>query len=214
MFKTTPRPTHSTPYIVDIKKDDSIPVPTISVTEITELDDSNTKEDVSTAVSITEIPEPVGESQDEEASSMPSTIDLTATHIKASPYTNVENFLHLDNLALQERLFAHALTTLQPCRPDYAIRPYLESFNWNSVFALLRHLCKQAGITFQRQEFYAVIFLSKRNEDADGVKLGELDQGAHREACESGGLLTYWFGSPNAQRKNLATCEFFMACEI
>jgi hypothetical protein len=34
-----------------------------------------------------------------------------------------------------------------------------------------------------------------------------LDYESHREACESGGLLKYWFGGPSEERRNLATCK-------
>lgn len=199
MLKSNSRALSIACELLGTKKDDSVPIPTISVTEAADM--------TPPATPIKEISEPQNSTQRQEVSSIPATIDLTAKRIKASPYTNQENFLDLEDLTLQERLFAHALTTLKPCRDDYATAPYLESFNWNSVFALLRELCTQHGITFQRQEFYAVIFLSRRKKDADGAKLGELDQEAHREACESGGLLTYWFGTPNEERRNLATCK-------
>jgi len=34
----------------------------------------------------------------------------------------------------------------------------------------------------------------------------ELDEGSHAEATKSGGLLKYWFGMPDEDGRNLATC--------
>jgi hypothetical protein len=38
--------------------------------------------------------------------------------------------------------------------------------------------------------------------------LYKLDYESHAEACESGGLLKYWFGKADGERRNLATCKF------
>ena len=133
--------------------------------------------------------------------------DLEATNIKSSPYSDPLNFLNLTELDKPLQLFALALTKLQFARPDYATAPYMSSFNWNEVFEILRSLCTKAEIQWQRKDFYVVIFRSKLHAEADCVRLGELDQMSHQEACASGGLLQYWFGSPDAARRNLATCK-------
>lgn len=135
-----------------------------------------------------------------------SRIDLNATHLISSPYSDLANQLTLPDLELTYRLFAFALTILKPIRTDYATGPYLQIFNWSDVFSLLRLLCKSSGLQWRRTEFYVVIFRSKLNEDVDRDRLGLLDQKSHEEACASGGLLKYWFGSPNIERRNLATC--------
>ncbi|SMY27929.1 unnamed protein product [Zymoseptoria tritici ST99CH_1A5] len=140
------------------------------------------------------------------SSPLPPTVDLTATHLISSPYSDALNQLHLPSLSLPSRLFALALTALRPIRPDYATAPYLESFNWTDVFALLRILCHRSNHEWKASEFYVVIFRSKLLETADRERLGLLDEMSHREACESGGLLKYWFGSTDGQRRNLATC--------
>lgn len=164
-----------------------------------------------TTITVTEIEEPTEvvpiQSETRSLPALPSHIDLEATHLKSSPYDDPLNFLNLTELATQERLFAIALTRLQSTRPDYAIAPYLDSFDWSAIFALLRDLCTHTGIHWQQQEFYLVIFRSKLRSDADRDRLGELDQKSHQEACASGGLLTYWFGTPDTEMRNLATCE-------
>lgn len=134
--------------------------------------------------------------------------DLDTTHLISSPYSNSANQLQLSPLDLQSRLFAFALTALKPIRSDYATAPYLESFNWPEVLSTLRTLCLQAEIQWEKQDFYVVIFRSKLLADADRVRLGELDQKSHEEACTSGSLLHYWFGSTDTERRNLATCAY------
>ena len=131
-------------------------------------------------------------------------------HIVSSPYTDVANLLDIRNLSTPNRLLALALTFLEPVRSDYATAPYLESFNWPIVFHMLRHLCRASDFVWQEQEFYVVIFRSILKPDIDRKRLGELDQASHAEACESGGLLKYWFGKTDDHHKNLATCTFNM----
>ncbi|KAK4618143.1 UPF0643 protein [Fulvia fulva] len=135
-----------------------------------------------------------------------SHIDLNATHLISSPYPDFENQLRLADVDIPYQLFAFALTALKQIRPDYATAPYLESFNWSEVFALLRTLCKQAGYQWEGRQFYVVIFRSKLQVGIDRERLGLLDQMSHQEACASGGLLKYWFGSTDGERRNLATC--------
>ena len=134
--------------------------------------------------------------------------DLDATHIQSSPYADPLNHLDLGGLDQSLRLFAFALTQFQAKRPDYATADYMSTFNFSEIFSTLRDQCAQAGIEWKRQDFYVVIFRSKLRLEADRARLGELDQMSHQEACASGGLLQYWFGSPDSERRNLATCEF------
>ena len=135
-----------------------------------------------------------------------SQVDENFLH--ASPYSDTGNLLDLRGLSTPSRFLALALTFLEPTRPDYATAPYLESFNWQIVFHMLRHLCRAADFKWQRKEFYVVIFRSILKEDVDRHRLGELDQRSHMEACASGGLLKYWFGKTDEQNRNLATCTF------
>ncbi|KAH7436341.1 hypothetical protein KP509_05G015200 [Ceratopteris richardii] len=55
-------------------------------------------------------------------------------------------------------------------------------------------------------KFYMVVFRSKRSKDANSELLYQADADAHEEAKESGGLLTYWYGTLNAERECFATC--------
>ncbi|KAK5706971.1 hypothetical protein LTR17_021114 [Elasticomyces elasticus] len=135
-----------------------------------------------------------------------SSLDLKATHLISSPYTNFANLLRVDTLDRYSALLAFALTILKPVRSDYATADYMSSFNWSTVFRVLRGLCQQQDIVWPKQEFYVVIFRSLRRRDADPDIITKLDQESHREACESGGLLKYWFGDCDGEMRNLATC--------
>lgn len=53
-----------------------------------------------------------------------------------------------------------------------------------------------------------VVFRSTLKADADGEKLHVLDEMSLREAVAGGGLLKYWFGNVDGERRGLATCEF------
>lgn len=139
--------------------------------------------------------------------SVPPLLKLDATHLISSPYIDFENQLDLQDVDVPHRLFAFALTSLKPVREDYATAPYLESFNWSEVFSLLRELCQQTRYQWRKTEFYVVIFRSTLLPDIDRERIGLLDQKSHQEACASGGLLKYWFGSCDSERRNLATCE-------
>ncbi|USW56788.1 hypothetical protein Slin15195_G101070 [Septoria linicola] len=140
------------------------------------------------------------------ASSTLTAIDLNASRLVSSPYANIENQLVLEDVETPYRLFAFALTALKPIRDDYATAPYLESFNWPEVFELLRELCKQVDFEWKELKFYTVIFRSVLLPGIDRDRLGLLDQKSHEEACASGGLLKYWFGSCDGDLRNLATC--------
>lgn len=55
--------------------------------------------------------------------------------------------------------------------------------------------------------WYGVAFRSKRRIGSESMNLYEADRRSHEEAVDSGGLLMYWYGTPNAQTgHNLATC--------
>ncbi|KAK3116166.1 hypothetical protein LTR53_003775 [Teratosphaeriaceae sp. CCFEE 6253] len=135
-----------------------------------------------------------------------ATLNINATYLITSPYTDLTNQLNLATLDPYTALFALALTFLAPSRPDYATASYASAFNWPTVFSALRDLCHRHSLPWQRHEFHAVIFRSKRRRDFDPDLITQLDRESHREACESGGLLKYWFGSVDGEMRNLATC--------
>lgn len=53
-----------------------------------------------------------------------------------------------------------------------------------------------------------MVFRSTLSSEADGEKLHVLDEMSLREAVAGGGLLKYWFGNVDEERRGLATCEF------
>jgi hypothetical protein len=60
--------------------------------------------------------------------------------------------------------------------------------------------------TWRTTDFYVVSFRSQLKPDADPERLFELDAFSHQEAMASGGLLKYWYGVKDPNRRNLATC--------
>ncbi len=124
-----------------------------------------------------------------------------------SPYTSLFHLLDLNSLEMPQQLMAKALTLMTSIKPDYALVPYSEAFNWPTVMNALRSLMKDQGISWRRQEFYIIIFRSTLAPTTNYMQLGEMDEKAHIEATKSGGLLKYWFGEPDLEGNNLATCE-------
>lgn len=136
----------------------------------------------------------------------------TGDFVVASPYTSLSHLLDLRTLNIPQQLFAKALTRLEATRPDYATAPYIDSFNWAIVFEYLKDLAQQRSHTWQRQHFYIIVFRSQIPPTTDRLELGELDQRSHAEATKSGGLLKYWFGTPDENGRNLATCTTDLNC--
>ena len=124
----------------------------------------------------------------------------------ASPFNLPSNLLDLKSLDVPDQLVAKAFTIFQPTRDDYATAPYTESFNWSAIIAFLQTLSQAQGHHFEKKDYYIVTFRSRLHADADMELMDELDVHSHREATASGGLLKYWFGTPNQERENVATC--------
>lgn len=127
-------------------------------------------------------------------------------HLVVSPYSSIPHLLDLRELEESPRLLAKALAVLQSVREDYATAPYHLSFNWDAVTEQLKSLLEISKYQWKRQHFYIVIFRSQIPPTTDRIHLGRLDQKSHAEATKSGGLLKYWFGLPDANGRNLATC--------
>ena len=123
-----------------------------------------------------------------------------------SPYTAREHLLDLRPLQTNQQLLAKALTTLLPVTEQYATASYQSSFNWATVVDTLRVLAQEASFQWADQSFYIVVFRSQIPPTTDRGHLAELDRVSHMEATKSGGLLKYWFGVPDADGRNLATC--------
>ena len=129
--------------------------------------------------------------------------------LQASPYSDREHLLDLTALVKPLQLFAEALTAMRWTTPDFATAPYHQAFNWDSIMDIFSRAMRAEcpGQTLDSLHFYVIVFRSRVNKHADRQLLGELDKAAHLEAVEGGGLLKYWFGSPNEVGRNLATCE-------
>lgn len=126
----------------------------------------------------------------------------------SSPYNNPGHYLDLRTLPTPSRLFAKALTALRPATPDYSVAPFTDALNFPTVLGVIRHLAQIEGYQWNETSFYVVTFRSKLKGNADVDFLYALDYESHREACESGGLLKYWFGKTDSERRNLATCTY------
>lgn len=124
-----------------------------------------------------------------------------------SPYTTYPHLLDLSRVGTPQQLMAKALTVMASLRHDFAVAPYDEAFNWATVINALRGLVQNAGFSWQRQEFYVIVFRSTLAPAANYLRLGDMDEKAHAEAMKSGGLLKYWFGEPDVHGRNLATCK-------
>lgn len=137
-----------------------------------------------------------------------STSRAYSTLLISSPYNNPGHYLDLLTLSTSSLLFAKALTALKPLRSDYATAPYTSALNFNTVLSVLRDLARQDGVVWQETSLYVVVFRSQLKDGIDNDWLYKLDYESHAEACESGGLLKYWFGKGDGERRNLATCKF------
>lgn len=129
--------------------------------------------------------------------------------IESSPYLEEEHLLDLKTLDRQSRFFAIALKRLKPHREDYATVEYESSLNLDEVLSKLRRIVALYGHKWKQQDFYVVEFRSQLKPKIDNALLFKLDEESHREANTSGGLLKYWYGEPDSERRNLATCKSY-----
>lgn len=143
----------------------------------------------------------------QEGKDQSSPTNHTDTRLIASPYNSEPHLLDLETLDTQSRLLSMALASFKPVRDDYATAEYLDSFNWQEVFDLVKTFSDAEGHAWTKQSFYVVVFRSKLQLGVDQDHLHALDAYSHQEAVKSGGLLKYWFGTKNGKRENLATCE-------
>lgn len=81
---------------------------------------------------------------------------------------------------------------------DRALALVKRIFNWSELPSLPIE---------DEYTWYGVAFRSKRRSGSESLNLYEADRRSHEEAVDSGGLLMYWYGSPNPiTGHNLATC--------
>ncbi|KAK5634490.1 hypothetical protein RRF57_010203 [Xylaria bambusicola] len=140
-----------------------------------------------------------------------------------SPYTEREHLLDLKSLDMENAIVAQALMHLKCLRSDYATAPYIDTFNWAEVVEQVKLLAQQKEHSWKASSFFVVAFRSQIPPTTVYEDLGALDKAAHAEATASGGFLKYvvlwatdarhkltknryWFGSPDKDGKNLATC--------
>ena len=134
--------------------------------------------------------------------------NLAEDLLVVSPYAFAPHLLRLDSVSKPNQLLAKALTQMRAVREDFATAAYIESFNWSTVVDYLKNLSEKAAYEWQPEVFYIVVFRSRVRPVTNRVDLGLMDAKAHEEAMQSGGLLKYWFGVPDAYCRNLATCKF------
>jgi hypothetical protein len=87
------------------------------------------------------------------------------------------------------------LDRLRPVRDDYAISPLRESFNWDECLRGTDDI-----------DWYVVAFRSVRAAGADDALLYELDALAHQEAIAHTGLIHYFGGELDVERRCLSFC--------
>ncbi|KAI4149902.1 MAG: hypothetical protein LQ340_004383 [Diploschistes diacapsis] len=131
-------------------------------------------------------------------------------------YTDKETYLiDLNSLDLSDQLMTKALEHMSEVRSDYAVYSevdYKNAFNWPQLLKVLRDLARDSDYLWSEQRQYHVIaFYSQlkpsMNMSENMIKLlYSLDSAAFEEAMEGGGLLKYWFGKPDEELRNLATC--------
>ncbi|KAI0066112.1 hypothetical protein BV25DRAFT_1820988 [Artomyces pyxidatus] len=90
-----------------------------------------------------------------------------------------------------------ALHHFAPVVESYAHAKYADAFNWDEL-----ELPED-----EEREWYCVAFRSIRKQGSEAGPLYEADKLAHEEAVRNGGLILYWYGTPDPQTGlNLATC--------
>ena len=140
----------------------------------------------------------------------PNTYESTTTerYLQVSPYEEQPHLLDLTSVAPSSQLLARALTEMDVVRDDYATAPYHEAFSWPQVHERLKAIVAEEQFDWaEEQSFYIVVFRSQLSPETDRTHLGDLDKRSHAEATAGGGLLKYWFGKPDANGRNLATCK-------
>ncbi|KAI1747414.1 hypothetical protein F4782DRAFT_424582 [Xylaria castorea] len=135
-----------------------------------------------------------------------TSLDEAKDLLVISPYTERDHLLDLKSLDTENAILAQALVHLKCLRPDYATAPYVDTFNWREVMEQVKRLAQQKEHSWKGNTFFVVAFRSQIPPTTVYEDLGILDKAAHAEATGSGGFLKYWFGSPDKDGKNLATC--------
>ena len=132
--------------------------------------------------------------------------------IRSSPYHEQPHLLVLSTLSPEYQALLLALQSLIPRDDRYAFDPYKETFNIDEVISLARVYAKTLNAHFDGTSMYVIAFRSILYDKVQQLSskrqwLADVDKASHQEANESGGLLKYWFGTPDDEHaQNLATC--------
>ncbi|CAN3370615.1 hypothetical protein DICA2_F34464 [Diutina catenulata] len=132
--------------------------------------------------------------------------------IQSSPYTEREHRLALAKYSPSFQALALALQSFAPKSQRYAFEPYAEAFNIDEVVKLATEYAFQRGHQFERTEVWVIAFRSVLHTEVQESEekrqfLARVDKDSHAEANASGGLIKYWFGTPDDETaRNLATC--------
>lgn len=139
-------------------------------------------------------------------------LDIGVDLIRSSPYYEAPHLLDLTRLTDEYRILALALQAFQPLSSQYAFGDYEHAFNIPEIITLIPRDAKHLQVTFKDTEIYIIAFRSILHEEVQHSTekrqfLADVDCASHIEANESGGLLKYWFGTPDdVHGQNLATC--------
>lgn len=137
----------------------------------------------------------------------------TFTHIRTSPYFESGHLLDLNSLALNYQIISFSLQSLTPmAEGKYAFLAYIDAFNISTIVKLVREYSHMLRYQIPKTKVYVIAFrsiLHKEVQESSEKRqfLADIDKQSHIEANQSGGLLKYWFGTPdNVHGQNLATC--------
>ena len=131
-------------------------------------------------------------------------------------YKEDSQLVDLDTFHISDQLLILALEQMSERRSDYAQHEevdYKNAFNWDRVLTELGRLAREAKYSWpQSRQYHVIAYYSQlepgmATSNESRFQLGSLDEAAFREALEIGGLMKYWFGEPDGQHRNLATCE-------
>lgn len=137
----------------------------------------------------------------------------TFSEIRTSPYFESGHLLELSSLPLNYQIISFSLQSLAPiAERKYAFVAYIDAFNISTIVKLVREYCHRLQYQFPETKVYVIAFRSILHKEVQKSSekrqfLADIDRQSHIEANQSGGLLKYWFGTPDdVHGQNLATC--------
>lgn len=138
-------------------------------------------------------------------------VDLNQRFIQSSPYREDSHLLDLQPYGYEHKIIALALQSFITVKENYATVLYAEGFNISEVIDLAFEYANDLGRPLGDFSVYIVAFRSKLFHEVQMSSqkreiLGQIDKSSHAEANQSGGLLKYFFGVPDKDGNNLATC--------